>query len=398
MSLRPVRLLALQAFVIVAWADSSDMSSDCEENADGHFRSLDGSQLLQPYSRYALSFRFNNANVDHAVRWGFQNANVSAISEFEDWDRQEGPSSANKAVVILSNVTAWPPISATRDGLELPGLRNPLVRVVSMPDKLLRRKQFRDMYKGLKVAVGATWFPAVVGKLVPDHLRWLRGFVDNTSWDYDKPGVFGCFLSHLAILRQSQQECPDCDLLVFEDDVIFAPSFLQNFSDFVESLPHDWDMLRIGGQALWDPPFEYTPKYIRVDSQANTWGYVVRANRVKRLADFLAALPVKGDWGIDGIFELVAKEFKTYAPTVPLVYTNSLCHDTSKVDSNSKLCEENSESPSSMFSRWPQGYARTYCVRRGMANQESTGRGLCRDDESNMGCCPYLEPPYGVMT
>eukprot|EP00927_Polykrikos_kofoidii_P004658 TRINITY_DN11844_c0_g1_i1.p1 TRINITY_DN11844_c0_g1~~TRINITY_DN11844_c0_g1_i1.p1 ORF type:complete len:709 (-),score=95.47 TRINITY_DN11844_c0_g1_i1:83-2209(-) len=334
------------------------------------------------------------ANLPRAVHWGFVNANASAIAEFEAWDREEGPSAPHRPGINLSDSVAWPPIRARRGGWNLPGVVRPRVVVVSMPDRVKRRHVFRRLFHSLNLAVDAQWSPAVEGKRIPQHLRWLTGFANNSFWDHDKPGTFGCFVSHLAILRQSHDECPDCDLVVFEDDAIFAPNFLKRFTNFVASLPPDWKVLRIGGESLWTPPFEYTPKYVLAEAYANTWGYVVKASKVARMADLLATLPIKGFWGIDALFQLFAKELKTFAPTVPLVYTNSKCHDTAENRLHVKGCEERTPSILKMYDSWPLGYHRTYCFGPGKVKPEAQNSEQCKgQDPASIACCPYYSPP-----
>eukprot|EP00927_Polykrikos_kofoidii_P051495 TRINITY_DN45292_c0_g1_i1.p1 TRINITY_DN45292_c0_g1~~TRINITY_DN45292_c0_g1_i1.p1 ORF type:complete len:678 (+),score=89.24 TRINITY_DN45292_c0_g1_i1:67-2100(+) len=339
------------------------------------------------------SFNFQEQSSVNVLHWNFTNASASVIAEFEAWDQMEGPSSARSRKIIMSDREAWPAISGTDGGWKWPGIDNARVMVLSMPDDFLRRSQFRDSYASLSLAAGAMWFPAAVGTLVPDHLRWLRGYLESTTSVDDKPEQFGRFISHLGVLRQSQQECPNCDLVVFEDDIVFAPNFVKHFADFVESVPSDWDVLRIGAHSLSTPPFAYTPKFIHVEGYSNAWGHVVRAIRVKEWADILAALPGKGIRGVEDAFHLFASELRMYAPNVPLIYKRHMCRGADTNAENSNGCETKSLSTLFIGSTWPQGYHRAFCECPGRATLEAINHNVCKGNEANEGCCPYLDPP-----
>merc|ERR1712110_589677 len=108
-------------------------------------------------------------------------------------------------------------------------------------------------------------------------LRWMKGYYDKDSFDADKPGKFACYLSHLAIMRETHALCPHCDLVVFEDDIVFIPNFHARWRRFFSSLPADWDYIKIGSPALWSPSFDATEQYLHVRAPSSNFGYVVRA-------------------------------------------------------------------------------------------------------------------------
>merc|ERR1712107_514899 len=98
--------------------------------------------------------------------------------------------------------------------------------VLTMPTRTTRRKRFKRLYESLGLNTPAEWAPAIIGDGLPVHLRWLKGYIDaKKQFDSDKPGKFACFLSHLAIMRESYALCDTCDLIVFEDDIVFVPDF-----------------------------------------------------------------------------------------------------------------------------------------------------------------------------
>ena len=60
------------------------------------------------------------------------------------------------------------------------------------------------------------------------------------------PGRWGCCRSHAKLLREALDDNL-ANVLVFEDDAIFAPNFLEHFRSFLRELPADWDQFYLGG-------------------------------------------------------------------------------------------------------------------------------------------------------
>jgi GR25 family glycosyltransferase involved in LPS biosynthesis len=334
-----------------------------------------------------------------SFQWKFKckNMNLTALLEFKAWDRQHGWTAPHRPGIDLSDKSVWPALPAATDGWDT-GLVKPKVMVVSMRQRAIRRQSFKFQFESMGWNLGAEWAPAMDGSAMPERLRWLKGFVDLNSWDHDKPGNWGCYLSHLAILREAQVKYPGSDLVVFEDDVVFTPRLQERWNTFFAAVPKDWSIIRLGGQSLWEPSFEATPKWVRAKAVANTWGYVVRAKAVPRLADLLAELPIRGNWGVDAVMQLFTEELKTYVPTVPLVYASGWCSDSSS-ETPGHGCGSTQAAIrhriASLHARWPQGYIHTYCTARGLlhpAHQASQSWPGCKDLSSDT-CCPYKDPP-----
>lgn len=278
------------------------------------------------------------------------------------------------------------------------GLQNPRAVVLSLQARTIRRHRFRQVFEDLCLDIGAEWAPALDGSTIPQELWWMKGYVDMKSVDSNKPGYWACFASHMAMLREHYDRCPDCDLLVFEDDIVFVNGFRERWTKFLAALPDDWDMLRLGGLALWEPPFKATEEWILTKAVSNTWGYVVRARSVKKLADLLAKLPVRGRWGIDAIFQKFNDDLRIYAPTIPVLLAASQCHDTELAAS--KIGKDQCESESGLRSQaaslrrdWQMGWIRTYCIGTGKVRDPhyTASRKAC-DGNSSFTCCPYLDP------
>ncbi len=62
-------------------------------------------------------------------------------------------------------------------------------------------------------------------------------------------GTWGAFRSHYRMLEDALNARLE-SLLVFEDDAIFVPNFLQHAERFIDALPEDWDCIYFGGQHI----------------------------------------------------------------------------------------------------------------------------------------------------
>jgi GR25 family glycosyltransferase involved in LPS biosynthesis len=324
--------------------------------------------------------------------------NLTALQEFEAWDREQGWTAPHRPGVNYSDLTAWPAVPRPAKGWDT-GLTDPKVMVVSMRQRAARRQSFKSQFESMGWNLGAEWAAAMDGSAMPERLRWLKGFVDTKSWDHDKPGNWGCYLSHLAILREAQAKYPGSDLVVFEDDAVFTPRLQERWTSFFAKVPEDWSIIRLGGQSLWEPSFEVTPDWVRAKAVANTWGYVVRAKAVPRLADLLAELPMRGNWGVDAVMQIFTEELKTYVPAVPLVYAAGSCSDSSAKTPGRGCSEDTQEGMqkriSDLHANWPQGYIRTYCAGKGQLHEQHVIEktwSVCKDLSSDT-CCPYKDPP-----
>jgi len=73
--------------------------------------------------------------------------------------------------------------------------------------------------------------------------------IDVPDWWREGPGAWGCYQSHMNVIRDAIESRAE-SLLVFEDDAVFTESFAMDVRFFLSELPHDWMMLFLGGQLL----------------------------------------------------------------------------------------------------------------------------------------------------
>lgn len=79
-------------------------------------------------------------------------------------------------------------------------------------------------------------FEAVDGKVERPPPRWRVG-----------PGAWGCYQSHLRILKYAQEEGWD-RVMIFEDDATFRSDLASRVREFFKELPSVWEMCYLGGQ------------------------------------------------------------------------------------------------------------------------------------------------------
>merc|ERR1712187_18534 len=150
----------------------------------------------------------------------------------------------------------------------------------------------------------------------------------------DHPGVLGCFLSHILVLRDHLRKCADCDLMVFEDDVAFHPKFRELWQEFTQDLPEDVlvrtgvkpqqapvAQLHFGGDAFWNAPLLTEQTYYQVSAVSQTWGYVIKARAIQGLLRYLESRNAVVNVAIDTamVDQAFVERFPTLAPKQPLV-------------------------------------------------------------------------------
>src|SRR5207253_1313939 len=67
-----------------------------------------------------------------------------------------------------------------------------------------------------------------------------------------RKGAVGCYLSHLAVLKQAHARREPC--IILEDDLVLTPDFAEAFNAFFEAVPEDWDVIILSGGEHQQPP------------------------------------------------------------------------------------------------------------------------------------------------
>lgn len=91
-----------------------------------------------------------------------------------------------------------------------------------------------------KIDVNVERIPAIDGKEIPD------------TWGLDSrtKACFAVTSVHRHLIKEAASNKYD-NILIFEDDVVFADNFNEIFNERIKFLPEDWDLLYIGGNHIF---------------------------------------------------------------------------------------------------------------------------------------------------
>lgn len=109
------------------------------------------------------------------------------------------------------------------------------------------------------------------------------------EWFTQGKGAWGCYQSHLRLLRQAVADGVQ-SLLVLEDDVTFVEGFADRLGVFLQAVPDDWDQIYLGGQHLWHnkyPPRQVNDYVIRPHNVNRTHAYALRGKYIPKALAFL---------------------------------------------------------------------------------------------------------------
>lgn len=171
----------------------------------------------------------------------------------------------------------------------------------------------------------ATRFEAIDGQRVPPP-EWYGCSPEVPDWRNRRRGPWGCLRSHLAIWEQALNT--DCEeVLILEDDALFATDFVPQVALFLDSLPANWHQLYLGGQHLYpeqSPPEQVKEWVLRPRNVNRTHAYAIRRPMMHALYRHLTG-PWEAtcwrDWHLD--YQLgkrhLGGEWNVYAPVRWLV-------------------------------------------------------------------------------
>jgi GR25 family glycosyltransferase involved in LPS biosynthesis len=132
--------------------------------------------------------------------------------------------------------------------------------------------------------------------------------------DWVRRGAVGCYLSHLALLKQAQARRMPC--VIVEDDLVFADDFLQAFATFVDEMPEDWDVLHLSGGEHCTAPRVLGGHHMRLVATWGTSMSFLRLPAIDRLLEEADAL----DRPVDDFYIRMMPSLKFYAPVRKIVW------------------------------------------------------------------------------
>ena len=134
-----------------------------------------------------------------------------------------------------------------------------------------------------------------------------------------------CTLKHRLGIQKIAEECDDYGL-IFEDDVVFVENFVDNFNDFLESTPDDWDAIFMGSCAGLRVPSQLIKKNInsyKVDHPASKGGdsYLIKKELAKNIFETMDKFVTISDWELS--YQLKLHNANVYWWEPPLVAQGS---------------------------------------------------------------------------
>ena len=180
-----------------------------------------------------------------------------------------------------------------------------LTRIINLPDRTDRHREMQRQLDSLGTP------------LAPGKVEFFPATRVTDAAGFPSPGVRGCFLSHLAVLKDARTRSAP-NVLVLEDDLEIAPRNLPQLEAILAQLPTTpWQVLHLGHilpAAGSEPRLE---PYAEAIQTAHF--YAIRSDIYSPLIDYLEAClirppgdPVGGPMHFDGALTM----FRAANPSV----------------------------------------------------------------------------------
>lgn len=107
------------------------------------------------------------------------------------------------------------------------------------------------------------------------------------SWWKSGKGAWGCYQSHLSVIKQSIDDNIN-SILILEDDAVFCEDFNRSVDTFLNNLPEDWEMFYLGGQHLKMPKQQVINNVVGIGTNINrTHAYGLSYNGLRKIYSWL---------------------------------------------------------------------------------------------------------------
>lgn len=179
-----------------------------------------------------------------------------------------------------------------------------VISLARRPDRLKRFQASVNSVRSWPFPHAAV-FPAIDG----------RELMPVDGWSFLGPGAWGCWRSHLLVLRQAVADGVN-SIAIFEDDAAFKPDFGERYQELIDSLSHGWAVLHLGGQHS-RPPVPVVPGVVRCTGTTRTHAYVLRGEVIRVLLNCLEH--ADGSQHLDNITARELAMWPDFAPAPFLV-------------------------------------------------------------------------------
>lgn len=107
-----------------------------------------------------------------------------------------------------------------------------------------------------------------------DRFSGIIGNPDNIPTKI-VPGHVGCVLSHYNIIKEANEKGLN-QILILEDDVVFADDLQDKFKQFISQVPENWDMLYFGGNHNGEELQKINDNVYKIHKTYTTHAYAIR--------------------------------------------------------------------------------------------------------------------------
>lgn len=170
-------------------------------------------------------------------------------------------------------------------------------------------------------------FPALDGsrlrlqrnRLLADHIHERRGQRRRDHRDVVTPGTVGCFLSHLALWRTLARNDPAHFELIFEDDAVPTPAYLDLSATAracaLARVPGGADVILLGSSHLHVAAHTSCPGIVRVFYFTGLFAYLISPRAMRALPVRMTPMVTHVDHQLSDLLMSHPGEFSAYAVT-----------------------------------------------------------------------------------
>lgn len=150
------------------------------------------------------------------------------------------------------------------------------VRIINMASRIDRRKETLIEFARYQLPINT------------DQVSFFQAFTPNTPAGFPNNGAHGCFLSHLAILKNAESDNAN-HVLILEDDVAFSKHIIELGQQAVKQLEGmDWDIAYFGHMRGND---DAQPHWKKVDTEMlQSHFYAVNGKTLRRIIHCFEAI------------------------------------------------------------------------------------------------------------
>jgi GR25 family glycosyltransferase involved in LPS biosynthesis len=131
-------------------------------------------------------------------------------------------------------------------------------------------------------------------------------------------GAFGCYQSHMKIIKEHIDKNNNKDLCIFEDDAIFCGYFFKKMQYYFSNLPSDWEQFFLGGQYHRSQPIKFSKLFYTDASVLRTHAYIIKKEACNKIYHLLLNYfnSVEDHNHIDHVYAKLHKDkvIKAYCP------------------------------------------------------------------------------------